>query len=315
MTPRRIPATGWFLLAGALLCLLASPYARLRPDVTGGPMPDVCTPICGDGLRVGPELCDDGNARDGDGCSSLCVPEPTTVASSTGNRSGTSGGGFSRAPGSVTAPSSSRGSVRGTVRSSERSSAGSTGGTVVGSDAAATGRPGTSGGAGSASGIGVAIRSQPRPALIVGDDAGGAIGQSSSHLPDSGLPAWETPVTYPDAARPAAGIQAGAGEAQVIDLPQDANGFAQTGRGRPGTWEAQVIDLPGGADARGEVLTATLQGRDGIPGAGGVTPSPPHAVAPVVSGHAPVGDTGPGVVIVVAAGAAAGWAWVRRRRT
>jgi len=30
--------------------------------------------------------------------------------------------------------------------------------------------------------------------------------------------------------------------------------------------------------------------------------------------HAPVGDTGPAAVIVVAGGAAAGWAWIRRRR-
>ncbi|TSC79141.1 MAG: hypothetical protein G01um101425_778 [Candidatus Peregrinibacteria bacterium Gr01-1014_25] len=30
--------------------------------------------------------------------------------------------------------------------------------------------------------------------------------------------------------------------------------------------------------------------------------------------HAPVGDTGPAAVAVMAAGAAAGWSWVRRRR-
>lgn len=35
---------------------------------------------CGDGLKTGPEACDDGNLRDGDGCSAACevvpVPEP-----------------------------------------------------------------------------------------------------------------------------------------------------------------------------------------------------------------------------------------------
>ncbi|MBI2636492.1 hypothetical protein HYW84_04180, partial [Candidatus Peregrinibacteria bacterium] len=30
--------------------------------------------------------------------------------------------------------------------------------------------------------------------------------------------------------------------------------------------------------------------------------------------HAPVGQTGPGAIAVMAAGAAAGWAWIRRRR-
>ena len=36
---------------------------------------DVCTPICGDGLRVGTETCDDGNTDAGDGCSSTCEVE------------------------------------------------------------------------------------------------------------------------------------------------------------------------------------------------------------------------------------------------
>ncbi len=36
--------------------------------------------------------------------------------------------------------------------------------------------------------------------------------------------------------------------------------------------------------------------------------------APLPPTHAPVGDTGPGAVAVMAAGAAGGWAWLRRRR-
>lgn len=34
-----------------------------------------CSPVCGDGIVVGSEQCDDGNTRDGDGCDSLCRTE------------------------------------------------------------------------------------------------------------------------------------------------------------------------------------------------------------------------------------------------
>ena len=34
-----------------------------------------CETVCGDGLRVGSENCDDGNSADGDGCSSVCEVE------------------------------------------------------------------------------------------------------------------------------------------------------------------------------------------------------------------------------------------------
>jgi len=34
-----------------------------------------CTPVCGDGLVVGTETCDDGGQASGDGCSELCVTE------------------------------------------------------------------------------------------------------------------------------------------------------------------------------------------------------------------------------------------------
>ncbi|NOS67653.1 MAG: DUF4215 domain-containing protein [Candidatus Peribacteraceae bacterium] len=39
---------------------------------SSAPGPDICSPICGDGLKVGPEECDDGNTKNGDGCSSDC---------------------------------------------------------------------------------------------------------------------------------------------------------------------------------------------------------------------------------------------------
>ena len=32
----------------------------------------ICSTICGDGIILGSEVCDDGNKRSGDGCSSLC---------------------------------------------------------------------------------------------------------------------------------------------------------------------------------------------------------------------------------------------------
>jgi cysteine-rich repeat protein len=35
-----------------------------------------CVPLCGDGKMISVEKCDDGNAVDGDGCSSNCLVEP-----------------------------------------------------------------------------------------------------------------------------------------------------------------------------------------------------------------------------------------------
>ena len=35
----------------------------------------ICEEICGDGLKVGNEECDDNNTKDGDGCSSKCKVE------------------------------------------------------------------------------------------------------------------------------------------------------------------------------------------------------------------------------------------------
>ena len=39
------------------------------------PVPDT-EPVCGNGVREGPETCDDGNSEDGDGCSASCGREP-----------------------------------------------------------------------------------------------------------------------------------------------------------------------------------------------------------------------------------------------
>lgn len=43
--------------------------------------------VCGDGVKVAPEACDDGNARSGDGCSSLCRTEPGFICTGQGANS------------------------------------------------------------------------------------------------------------------------------------------------------------------------------------------------------------------------------------
>lgn len=44
--------------------------------VGAGPGPTACTAVCGDGIVFPGEACDDGNAANGDGCSSTCTIEP-----------------------------------------------------------------------------------------------------------------------------------------------------------------------------------------------------------------------------------------------
>jgi len=51
-----------------------------RCPVPGRP----CVPICGDGLIVGPEACDDRNTAAGDGCSEICLLEPSTAVCGNG---------------------------------------------------------------------------------------------------------------------------------------------------------------------------------------------------------------------------------------
>jgi cysteine-rich repeat protein len=43
--------------------------------------PSACLPVCGDGIRVVPESCDDGNLSEGDGCSSVCENEYAAASS------------------------------------------------------------------------------------------------------------------------------------------------------------------------------------------------------------------------------------------
>jgi cysteine-rich repeat protein len=54
---------------------------------------DQCAPICGDGVIVGNETCDDGNTTNGDGCSSTCKREGSTSSDNSSSRSGGSSSG------------------------------------------------------------------------------------------------------------------------------------------------------------------------------------------------------------------------------
>jgi MYXO-CTERM domain-containing protein len=46
-----------------------------------------------------------------------------------------------------------------------------------------------------------------------------------------------------------------------------------------------------------------------------VLPNPLNGdLTPIITSHAPAGQTGPAAIAVMAAGAAAGWSWIRRRR-
>lgn len=51
-----------------------------------------CNPFCGDGIRVGPERCDDGNRVNGDGCSAVCQIEQGFMCNATSSSSSRSGG-------------------------------------------------------------------------------------------------------------------------------------------------------------------------------------------------------------------------------
>lgn len=78
----------------------------------------------------------------------------------------------------------------------------------------------------------------------------------------------------------------------------------------PGRVKAVVIDLPISPLAG----TVTGGGKSVI-GGKTVTGSPDdEQVRATAISHAPAGETGPAAIGVMAAGAAAGWAWVRRRR-
>lgn len=50
-------------------------FCTREPDCRAGG-PEGCVSACGDGMRVDPEACDDGNTAENDGCSSSCVIEP-----------------------------------------------------------------------------------------------------------------------------------------------------------------------------------------------------------------------------------------------
>jgi cysteine-rich repeat protein len=57
-------------------------YEAGAPVPVYGPRPVGATPVCGNGVREGDEDCDDGNATDGDGCSSSCRIEAVAECAS-----------------------------------------------------------------------------------------------------------------------------------------------------------------------------------------------------------------------------------------
>jgi fibro-slime domain-containing protein len=60
--------------------LTCTPEPKCR-DASG--TTHACASVCGDGMMVGAEACDDGNTGSGDGCSSLCKVEPGFTCTST----------------------------------------------------------------------------------------------------------------------------------------------------------------------------------------------------------------------------------------
>ena len=66
-------STGYFVISGSCETCATSCTCEgwVLPKVNG-----VCSTLCGDGIIVGNEKCDDGNTNDHDGCSSTCTIEP-----------------------------------------------------------------------------------------------------------------------------------------------------------------------------------------------------------------------------------------------
>ena len=56
-----------------------TPYAQSTRQILMCPHPILA--MCGDGIKVGAEACDDGNTDNGDGCSSTCAVEAGYVCS------------------------------------------------------------------------------------------------------------------------------------------------------------------------------------------------------------------------------------------
>lgn len=55
-----------------VLCSDIEGYDGPLTSPSGTTIGTVCHPICGDGILLGAESCDDGNIENGDGCSSIC---------------------------------------------------------------------------------------------------------------------------------------------------------------------------------------------------------------------------------------------------
>ncbi len=70
---------------GANWCLATATYGKGDKGTPGSPNVGCVTtpvPVCGDGKKEGDEACDDGNTKDGDGCSAKCVVEVVSAKQS-----------------------------------------------------------------------------------------------------------------------------------------------------------------------------------------------------------------------------------------
>jgi len=69
-------------VAGVVSCLTCS--SGYAPSTTNS---TICVSVCGDGVLVGTEVCDDGNLNTGDGCDNVCLIESAHYCNLTGNLS------------------------------------------------------------------------------------------------------------------------------------------------------------------------------------------------------------------------------------
>ena len=69
-------SAGYFVSSGSCQTCATSCTCGgwVLPKVNG-----VCSTLCGDGIIIGNEKCDDGNTNDHDGCSSACTIEPCNL--------------------------------------------------------------------------------------------------------------------------------------------------------------------------------------------------------------------------------------------
>jgi cysteine-rich repeat protein len=75
-------------IANCTLCHVSSNATLCDACTVGrGVSNNTCSPVCGDGVLLGSEECDDGNIMNGDGCSSICMIENGWACNTAANSS------------------------------------------------------------------------------------------------------------------------------------------------------------------------------------------------------------------------------------